>query len=219
MPDRNLDQKLDRKLDGKSADLISDFMLYAQHGWADNSEGIARLARDLSTPQTMVIAPNLGWIDTWLKIQPLIKKVEAIATANFNQYPHTPVRIIGHSMGALIWVEILNRYPQWWQNIHSFVLVGAPVGGSNLGKMLDPLSIAIGGDLGKSRIKMAEAIALKIKTLSIAGDIDGSTDGTVTIASTKFDYSKSKIIKGVNHPRLRNHPLVAIAIREFWAEI
>jgi pimeloyl-ACP methyl ester carboxylesterase len=198
---------------------MPDFILYAQHGWADNSEGITRLAQDLSTPQSMVIAPNLGWIDTWFKMSPLIKKVEAIAVTNFNQYPNTPVRIIGHSMGALIWLEILIRYPQWWQNIHSFVLVGAPVGGSKLGKMLDPFRIAVGGDLGKSRIKMAEAIALSIKTLSIAGDINGTTDGTVTIASTKFNRSKSQIIKGVNHPRLRNHPSVAIAIREFWSEI
>lgn len=199
---------------------MPDFILYAQHGWADNSEGIARLAQDLkSTPQTLIITPNLGWINTWLKMQPLIKKVEAIAVSNFKQYPDTPIRIIGHSMGALIWIEILNRYPQWWQNIHSFVLVGAPVGGSNLGKMLDPFNIAVGGDLGKSRIKMAEAIALNVKTLSIAGDINGTTDGTVTIASTKFGNCRSKIIKGINHPRLRNHPLVATAIREFWAEI
>jgi len=198
---------------------MPDFLLYAQHGWADNNRGITKLAQTLTTPETLIIAPNLGWLNTWIKMEPLIKKVETIAIANFKQYPHTPVRIIGHSMGALIWLEILNRHPQWWQSVHSFVLVGAPVGGSELGKMLDPLKIAVGSDLGVNRTKMAEAIALKIKTLSIAGDINGRSDGTVTIASTKFRYSNFKLIKGVNHPRLKNHVLVAKAIRDFWAEL
>jgi len=198
---------------------MPDFILYAQHGWADNNLGIAKLAQSLATSQTLVVTPNLGWLKTWLKMQPLIKKVETVAIANFKQYPDTPIRIIGHSMGGLIWLEILNRYPQWWQNVHSFVLVGAPVGGSNLGKMLDPFRIAVGGDLGISRTKIAEAIAAQVKTLNIAGDINGRDDGTVTIASTKFNYCKFEIIKGVNHTRLKNHPLVEAAIREFWASL
>jgi pimeloyl-ACP methyl ester carboxylesterase len=198
---------------------MPDFILYAQHGWADNNLGIAKLAQSLSTPQTFIISPNLGWVDTWLKMPPLIKKVEAYAIANFNQYPQIPVKIIGHSMGALIWLEILNQHPQWWHNIHSFVLIGAPVRGADLGKILDPFNIAVGGDLGRSRIKMAEEIALKIKTISIAGDINGRGDGTISIASTKFKYCQFEIIKGVNHPQLRSHPLVRVAIQEFWASL
>jgi pimeloyl-ACP methyl ester carboxylesterase len=198
---------------------MPDFILYAQHGWADNNLGVAKLAKSLATPQTLIISPNLGWVNTWLKMQPLIKKVEILAIANFNQYPETPIRIIGHSMGALIWLEILNQHPQWWQNVTSFVLIGAPVGGANLGKILDPFNIAVGGDLGRSRIKIAEAIALKLKTLSIAGDINGIGDGTISIASTKFRYCQLKTIKGVNHPQLRSHPLVKAAIQEFWASL
>ncbi len=198
---------------------IPDFILYAQHGWADNHFGISRLAQSLGTRQTLIVTPNLGWLNTWLKMEPLIKKVETIAIANFNQYPHTPVRIVGHSMGGLLWLEILNRHPQWWQNVHSLVLVGSPVGGSNLAMTIDPFSLAMGGDLAVNRIKIAEAIAIKISTLSIAGDINGNSDGTVTISSTKFGYVTSKILKDINHPRLKNHPLVAKAIRDFWAEL
>jgi len=198
---------------------MPDFILYAQHGWADNHLGITKLARSLGTPQTLIVTPNLGWFNTWLKMAPLIKKVETMAIANFNLYPHTPIRIIGHSMGGLIWLEILHRHPQWWQNVHSLVLVGAPVGGSRLAKTIDPFNLAVCGDLALSQIKIAEAIALKIKTLSIIGDIDGKSDGTVTVASTKFNHGKFKILKRIKHPHLKNHPLVAQAIREFWAEL
>jgi len=39
-----------------------DFILYAQHGWADTSKAIASLAKALATPQTTVVAPSLGWV-------------------------------------------------------------------------------------------------------------------------------------------------------------
>ncbi|AFY72440.1 putative hydrolase or acyltransferase of alpha/beta superfamily [Synechococcus sp. PCC 7502] len=198
---------------------MPDFLLYAQHGWADHNYKISCLGQTLATPDALVVAPNLGWWNTWWKIAPLIQTVETIAIANFEQYPHTPIRIVGHSMGGLIWLEILNRYPQWWKNVHSLVLVGSPVGGSKLAKILDPLAIAIGADLAINRMAIAEKIAFHIKTLSIAGDINGISDGTVTIASTQFSHGKFKVLKGINHPRLKNHSLVARAILDFWAEL
>lgn len=196
---------------------MPDFILYAQHGWADNNRGIAKLAQSLATPHTLVITPNLGWVNTWFKMAPLIQKVETIAIATHQKYPHTPLRIIGHSMGGLIWLDILSRYPQW--DVHSLVLIGAPVSGSRLAQILDPLNILVGGDLAKNRVKLAEAIAQKIKTLSIAGDINGKTDGTVSIASTKFNHSQSIVLKGISHPRLKNHPFVRQTISEFWANL
>ncbi len=222
---------------------MPDFILFAQHGWADNNYGIMKLAEAVACPQnltqnltenltenlaqtlnqtlnqTLIVAPNLGWLKTWLKMAPLIKKVETIAISILTKYPHSPIKIIGHSMGGLIWLEILHRHPEWWQKVHSLVLIGSPVAGSELGKMLDPLRIAVGADLGINRLKIATLIAQKIPTLSIAGDINGKSDGTVTIASTQISYSKSKILLGISHPRLKNHGRVATVIREFWSEL
>ena len=87
-----------------------DFILYAQHGWADSSREITALAQSLASPQTKVVTPNLGFVKTWLRIEPLIDHVEQVAIDMLATYPETPIRIIGHSMGGLIWLEVLNRH-------------------------------------------------------------------------------------------------------------
>lgn len=76
----------------------SDFILCAQHGWADNHRAIADLVKRLVTPETIAIAPSLGYFKTWLRIEPLIETVEKYAIVTINKYPNTPMRIIGHSM-------------------------------------------------------------------------------------------------------------------------
>lgn len=196
-----------------------DFILFAQHGWADTHHAIASLARSLATPQSHLVTPNLGWLKTWWRIEPLIQQVEIIATETITQYPDTPIRIIGHSMGGLIWLEILNQHPEWWSQIESCVLVASPIGGADLARLIDPLGIGIGiaGALGINRRQMAQSIAKMIPTLVIAGDKDGGSDGTITLESTKFPHAKFVSIPNLAHAQLKNHPTVTKIIRKFWA--
>ncbi|MEI6327873.1 MAG: lysophospholipase [Pseudanabaena sp. ELA645] len=196
-----------------------DFMLFAQHGWADTNQDIGRLARSLTSTNNPTYVPNLGWINTWLEIAPLIAKVEKIAIEEIATYPDLPLRIIAHSMGGLIWLEILNRHPEWFSKVHSLILIGSPVGGSDLGRLFDPLRSfpLMARDLGKNRRSIAEAIASQIPTASIVGDIGYNTDGMVPIGCSQFAHAHFVRLKGINHPTLKYHPQVATAIREFWA--
>lgn len=196
-----------------------DFILYAQHGWANNNNEIAKLLKRLDVPQACIINPNLGWIKTWLRIEPLIEQVERKAIETIATYPNTPMRIIGHSMGGLIWLEVLTRNPQWHSKVHSLVLIGSPVGGADLARIIDPLGVGIGiaRDLGENRRQMAELIAQDIPTLVIAGDIDHGSDGTVTLEAAKFDGAKLVILPHLRHDVLKNHQQVAAVISDFWA--
>lgn len=197
-----------------------NLILFAQHGWADDNKQISKLAQTLAPANTQIIAPDLGWFNTWLKIEPLIEQVEKAASATIASYPDVPWRIIGHSMGGLIWLEVLNRNQEWWSRVESFVLIASPVSGADLARLLDPLDIGIGiaKDLGKNRRLIAQSIAKTIPTLTIAGDIDGGGDGTITVESTKFRYATFVYLKNLPHPVMRNHPQVVQAIQDFWLE-
>ncbi len=195
-----------------------DFVLFAQHGWADSNRAIASMAHSLATSETQVIAPNLGFLKTWLRIEPLIRAVEKTATDTIAQYPGTPIRVIGHSMGGLIWLEVLNRHQEWWPQIHSLVLVASPVGGADSARIIDPFGLGLGiaRDLGIDRRLIAQKIASVIPTLSISGDLDGGSDGTVTLGCTQVPGAKSVCLPGLAHATLKNHAEVAKAIRDFW---
>ncbi|MFM7887224.1 MAG: alpha/beta hydrolase [Pseudanabaena sp.] len=201
-----------------------NFILFAQHGWADIYHDINYLAQALvdqsSKSNIPVYTPDLGWINTWLTITPLIDKVERVAVEAIAQYPDLPLRIVGHSMGGLIWLEVLNRHREWWSKVHSLVLVGSPIGGSDLGRLFDPLCLfpLIARDLGKNRRRIAEVIAAKVPTLSIIGDIGNHTDGTVPIGCSQFNYATHVYLDGLRHPTLKNHPRVATAISQFWCQ-
>jgi len=195
-----------------------NFILFAQHGWADTNYDIGQLARSLTNQNSPIYNPDLGWKDTWLKISPLIDRVEKIALEAINT-SDLPLRIIAHSMGGLIWLEVLNRHQEWFPRVHSLVLIGSPIGGSDLGRLFDPLRLfpLMARDLGTNRRPIAEAIASKIPTASIVGDIGNNTDGTVPIGCSQFAHAHFVRLKAINHPTLKNHPQVAAAIREFWA--
>lgn len=196
-----------------------EYLLFVQHGWDDNSKDISRLAQTLiKTSNTLLIAPSLGRIKTWLRIEPLIKQVEIIATKIINQYPQTPIKIIGHSMGGLIWLEVLHRNPQWWQKVHSLILIGSPIGGAHIARMIDPweLGIGIARDLGKNRRLIAEKIAQNIPTLTIAGELGFGSDGLVTLAATKFNYCQFVSVSGIVHAALKCHPRLVPIIQDFW---
>jgi pimeloyl-ACP methyl ester carboxylesterase len=194
------------------------FILFAQHGWADTFHDIAQLAKSLANPNTIVYTPDLGWLNTWLEITPLIYKVENIATEAISKYPELPWRIVAHSMGALIWLEVLDRHPEWLSKIHSFALVASPVGGSDLGRLFDPFRWLplMARDLGTNRRSIAEAIASKIPVLSVVGDIGNNTDGTVPVGCSQFAQANFVRLDGIRHAPLKNHLKVATAVRQFW---
>jgi pimeloyl-ACP methyl ester carboxylesterase len=195
-----------------------DFILFAQHGWADTSDRISQLAQRLATANTLAIAPDLGWLNTWISIEPLIDRLESEVIEAIASYPHASLKIIGHSLGGLIWLELLDRHPQWWLKVHSLVLLGCPIGGAHLARIIDPLSIGMGiaRDLGKNRRALAEKIAQHIPTLVIAGDLDRGSDGTVTVECTKFLYSQFVCLPNLRHAALKVHPKLDSIIENFW---
>jgi hypothetical protein len=194
------------------------FILFAQHGWADTFHDIAQLAKSLAYSNTIVYTPDLGWINTWLEIAPLTSKVENIATEAISKYPELAWRIVAHSMGALIWLEVLDRHPEWLPKIHSFALVASPVGGSDLGRLFDPFRWfpLMARDLGKNRRSIAEAIASKIPVLTVVGDLGNNTDGTVPVGCSQFAQATFVRLDDIRHAPLKNHPRVAAAVRQFW---
>jgi hypothetical protein len=194
------------------------FILFAQHGWADTCHDIAQLARSLSSSNTIVHTPDLGWVNTWLAIAPLVNKVENIAADAISKHPDLPLRIVAHSMGGLIWLELLNRHPEWLPKIHSLSLVASPVGGSDLGRLFDPFRWfpLMARDLGTNRRAIAEAIAAKIPVLVVVGDIGNNTDGTVPVGCSQFAQATFVRLDNIRHAALKNHPQVAIAVRQFW---
>ncbi|MEM6451522.1 MAG: alpha/beta hydrolase [Cyanobacteria bacterium P01_D01_bin.105] len=197
---------------------MPDYILYAQHGWADIDQGIGNLARQVASPEAKVVVPNLGFLNTWIRIAPLIDRVEAIAQQTQQVHPNTPIRIVGHSMGGLIWLEVLSRHPEWWPLVESLVLVASPIGGADLSRMVDPLALGIGiaRDLGTNRRPLAEQIAAEIPTLVIAGDYFGGSDGVVPIECTRFHPASYVEVSRINHDRMKQHPQVANIIRQFW---
>jgi Serine aminopeptidase, S33 len=200
-----------------------EYLLFAQHGWADTGNNIGRLVTAAVNAQTVnsqtkVIVPNLGLINTFIRLEPLVKRLEQIATEAIATHPHSPIKIVGHSMGGLMWLEVLDRNPQWWDQIHSFILLGSPVGGSNIARMVDPLNLGIGTarDLGKNRRAMAEKIAQHIPTLSVASDLGMGTDGLVTVENTKFDHGNWLLISDIAHSAMRYHAEIVPILQEFW---
>jgi hypothetical protein len=195
-----------------------EFILFCQHGWADDNRAMAQLGQALATPATLVEVPCLNYAMTWLRMAPLIDEVESRAQSLLTAYPQLPIRIVGHSMGGLMWLEVLNRNPQWWSRVQFLTLVASPVGGADLGRIIDPLQVGVGvaADLGKNRRPMASEIAATINTLVLAGDIDGGSDGTIPLESTKVPHAQFSVLDGLSHQEMRNHPAVVLSIEQFW---
>jgi pimeloyl-ACP methyl ester carboxylesterase len=195
-----------------------EYLLFAQHGWADTGNDIGKLAQAVASSQAVITVPSLGLIKTFIRIEPLVKRLEQIATKVINEHPQATIRIIGHSMGGLMWLEVLYRNPQWWSKVHSLILLGSPVGGSNIARIIDPLNMGIGTarDLGKNRRAIAEKIAQQIPTLSVASDFNMGSDGLVTLENTKFAYANWLFISGIPHHALKFHSKLIPIIQNFW---
>lgn len=191
-------------------------LLFAQHGWADTNQAMERLGRALAQPGTRVIAPNLGYVRTWLRIEPLIQIAEEAAARALTEHPDARIRAVGHSMGGLIWIELLSRHPEWLSRIDRLALVGCPVGGADLAGILDPLGLTIGRDLRVNRREQAEAVATAVPTLSIVGDLMGQHDGTVSHESSRLANARFVVAPSASHAALRHSPWVTRLIRAFF---
>ena len=196
----------------------SPYVLFVQHGWHDTNQRIQRLGVSLAEPQTEVIAPDLGLLKTWWRIEPLIKQVEQIAISTHQRHPERPWRIVGHSMGGLIWLELLQRHPDWWPHVSSVSLVRSPVGGADLGRIFDPLrwGIGIAKDLGTNRRQIAEHLARHLPIQTIASDYGVGSDGTVPVQCSRFRYARHTQLQGIRHDNTKDHPDVIAAIQHFW---
>jgi pimeloyl-ACP methyl ester carboxylesterase len=158
--------------------------------------------RALAEPRDLVVAPDLGYARTWRRMAPLVDQVDAAAARLLAQHPATTVLVVGHSLGGLIWLEVLDRHPDWWPRLRALALVAVPVGGTRLGRYLDPTGLSIGRDLRLDRRALAERLARAIPCLSIAGDCFLGRDGTVSVAATRFAHARSIVLPRISHAGL-----------------
>ena len=193
-------------------------LIFAQHGWSDTGKHLGDLVRSVAPPNSEVVAPSLKFMNTWLRIELLVQEKEAIAQATLARHPDLPIRIVAHSMGGLIWTELLHRHPDWWERVESFIMVGSPIGGSDVARLIDPwgLGIGIAADLGRDRRNLAEQIAQAIPTLVIATDLGNGSDGLVAVEATKVPGSEFRLLSQVPHAAMRYSPIVATEIQQFW---
>lgn len=196
----------------------SEFVLFIQHGWHDESKSFQLLANSLANSKTKIIMPNLGYVNTWLNIDNLIKQIENELLETLTKYPNHKIRIIAHSLGGCIWVELLNLYQELLPKIDSLILLGSPIGGADLARIVDPFGVlpTIAKDLAKNRRHLAEKIAQKVSILVITGNKDNGSDGTVIEGATLIKGAKFISLSGLNHRDLRNHCLVIETIKKFW---
>lgn len=195
-----------------------DTLLFAQHGWADTNRAMQRFGETVASPGSLVIAPNLGYIRSWLRIEPLIEIAEHEAARALAEHPDARIRAVGHSMGGLIWIELLTRHPDWLTRTDRLVLIGCPVGGAELAGLLDPLGLTIGRDLKVDRRARAEAIAAVVPTLTIVGDLFGPHDGTVSHESARLENARFVLTPSASHAGLRNSPVVTRLVRAFFEQ-
>ncbi|MCS6803146.1 MAG: lysophospholipase [Chloroflexota bacterium] len=191
-------------------------LLFVQHGWADRARSLSALARRLVTPTTTVVNPDLGFFQTWTRMDLLVDRVEREAAAAIAAAPGSLIRVVGHSMGGLIWLEVLNRHPEWWTRIDGVVLLGSPIGGARLAHLADPLDLTIGRDLKVDRRPLASQLARRMRLLSIAGKSDAAGDGVVRIADATAPGIRTVVVPGVPHRDLRTSRPVLLLAREFF---
>lgn len=195
-----------------------DTIVFAQHGWADTNRAMVQFGETVTSPGALVIAPNLGYARTWLRIEPLIAIAERAGAAALEHHPEARIRIVGHSMGGLIWIELLTRHPEWLARTDRLVLVGCPVGGADLARLLDPLGLTIARDLAVDRRALGEAVASAIPTLSIVGDLLGPHDGTVSHESARLRNALFVMAPSSSHAGLRRSRWVTLLTRAFFEQ-
>jgi pimeloyl-ACP methyl ester carboxylesterase len=191
-------------------------LLFCQHGWSDTHRTMERLGHAVASPQCQVVATELGYIETWLGIERLTDTVERDSAAWLMRYPDATARVIGHSMGALIWLEVLGHHADWWPRFDRLVFLGAPIAGADIASLALPLGLTVAGDLALDRRALADRIASTIPTISIVGDLLPGTDGLVTHQSARISGARFMAVPGVTHMALRTNTVVQRLIRAFF---
>ncbi|MBV5260593.1 alpha/beta hydrolase [Synechococcus moorigangaii CMS01] len=193
-------------------------ILFSQHGMGEGNQKMKILAQRVATPDTQIIVPNLNFFTTFLTLDPLIKKVEISATETLEKFPNLSFRVIGFSLGGVLWVEVLSRHPDWLERLESIVLLGSPIRGASLAKTVDPFGwgVGIAQELGRSRQYLAEKITQKIPTLVIAGSLNNGGDGVIPIESTRLKYTHFYKRENVRHQDLAIDRIVSEKIKEFF---
>ncbi|ANV85621.1 hypothetical protein AWQ21_09645 [Picosynechococcus sp. PCC 7003] len=176
------------------------------------------LAQRVASVNTHIVAPNLNFLTTFLSLDPLIKKVETSAAETLEKFPNLPFRVIGFSLGGVLWVEVLSRNPTWLKRLEAFVLLGSPIRGASLARTVDPFGwgIGIAQELGRNRQYLAEKITKEIPTLVIAGSVNNGGDGVIPVESTKLNYTHFYKRNNVRHQDLAIDPIVSERIKAFF---
>lgn len=195
-----------------------DFYFVGIHGWADTNGAMLELARLFAIPPERCIVPDLGFVRTWIAIEPIVKDVEKLIETVFKKHPEARLRPVGHSMGGLVLIEVLALHPEWWPQVDGMVLLASPVGGASTARIVDPFGFGFGiaRDLGHDRRAMAETIAESVPTLMIVGDRDGGSDGVVMVGATRFAHAQWICLPNITHIEIRTHAQVVEAIGTFW---
>lgn len=171
----------------------------------------------VAPPQTEVVAPHLGFVRTWLRFDPLVDLVEAEAAPFFERLPDLSASVVGHSMGGLIWLTILDRRPEWRRRVTSLVLLGCPVRGAELATILDRQGWTIGRDLAVDRSDLGARVAASVPTLSVAGDLLLASDGTITYRSAEVEGARFVCLPRESHAGLVKSERVQRLVRAFVA--
>lgn len=189
-------------------------LLFLQHGLSDSVAPFQSLARQLPADGALICTPQLNRLSTWLHMEPLIAATEAQVAPLLAAHPQLPARAIGHSMGGLIWLELLQRHPEWHARVEYLALVASPVAGATLARGIDPFGWGLGvaRDLARDRRALAEQIASAIPTLVIAGE----RDRIVPPSETRIAGALWLCLPTLNHETIRDHPMTARMITRFW---
>jgi pimeloyl-ACP methyl ester carboxylesterase len=190
-------------------------LVFSQHGWADNNRKMLAFGLAVAPPGAEVVAPDLGFVRTWLRFDPLVDLVEAEAASFFDQFPDATARIIGHSMGGLIWLTILDRHPEWRERVAALALIGCPVRGADLAGLVDRQGWTIGRDLAVDRSAAASRVAAAVPTISVAGDLILASDGAITCRSARVDGARFVCLPRESHPGLIKSDRVVRLVRAY----
>ncbi|MEB3225463.1 MAG: alpha/beta hydrolase [Synechococcus sp.] len=176
------------------------------------------LAQRVACENTQIVVPNLNFLTTFLSLDPLLEKVEISAAETLEKFPDFPFRVIGFSLGGVLWVEVLSRNPAWLDRLEALVLLGSPIRGASLARTVDPFGwgMGIAQELGRNRQYLAEKITQKIPTLVIAGSLNNGGDGVIPVESTKLNYTHFYRRDNVRHQDLGIDLIVSEKIKDFF---
>ncbi|GIW09559.1 MAG: hypothetical protein KatS3mg061_0616 [Dehalococcoidia bacterium] len=190
-------------------------VLFVQHGWADRAHSLARLADWLAPPETISILPDLGPRALWGPLQCLVDHVEEVAGATLAREPTAPLWIVGHSLGGVIWLELLERHPEWWPRVEGVLLLGVPLGGVARARWLGSLGLTLGRELAADRRARATRLAAQLPLLLLAGEQD-TVAPPARVAATSVPLI---CVPSTDHRQLRSSWLVALLGRQFFARL